>query len=378
MSGMHLYIHVPFCRSKCLYCAFLSCPFEPELVSGYVAAVCEEIGYWGRALGRPEVSTLYCGGGTPSLLAVCDLEAIFRTVRDHFALRPGTECSLEANPDSCCSPGYLAQLRGVGVNRLSLGLQSLDPACLAFLDRRHTAEQGRTACCLAREAGLDNLSVDLLWAVPGQAAADWIAGLQAVQTLGARHVSCYTLSVEPGTGLEALEQSGTLDWPSEDEQVRMYLQGRECLQAMGFEQYELSNFACPGYECAHNLGYWQGRDYLGFGPSAVSCLGSRRWKNVSDVLSYCTAPLDRGLASQETGLSPRDQANELIMLGLRTAQGLSLSDYAGLRGEDLLAEHRELLAGLQARNLITVDQERLRLTPQGMLVSDSVMASLFH
>ncbi len=375
---MHLYIHVPFCRSKCLYCAFLSRGYDPELVSAYVPAVCEEIRYWGQALGRPETATVYFGGGTPSLMGLADLESILRTVRDHFAVSPEAECSLEANPDSCCADGYLEQLPGLGINRLSLGLQSLDDADLAFLGRRHTAEQGQEACRLARKAGFDNLSVDILWALPGQDEAKWTAELRALKGLGVRHVSAYALSIESGTELEKLDESGRINWPGEDEQARMYLQCLECLQAMGLAQYEISNFAGPGYACAHNIGYWQGRDYLGVGPSAVSCIGSRRWKNPSDVLAYCASPVQEAGFFQCAGLSLREQANELIMLGLRMVQGVSLDAYAGLSGEDLLAEHEDLIAGLEARNLIAVDQERLRLTPQGMLVSDSLIPCFFH
>ncbi len=375
---MHLYVHVPFCRSKCSYCGFVSYPYDQGKVGDYLQAMEEEIRVLGKKYQRPEVSTLYVGGGTPSLLTPFELERIFRAIRDGFFVKPGWECTLEGNPESMESPDYLGQLRNLGVNRLSLGLQSLDNKNLNFLNRRHTAEQGLEICGLTREAGFENLSVDLLWSIPGQDLAGWLFELKTLAGLGIQHISCYALSVEPGTVLEDRDRSGDILWPSEKKQTRMYLQGRRLLREKGLKQYEISNFAAEGFVCRHNMGYWLGWDYLGFGPAAVSCIGTRRWKNPEGLQDYLKAPAGGRSRSEgeETGF--KEQTNELLMLRLRTTRGLPLKEYFELTGRDLMLENRLLIRDLERNGLIARQQGSLCLTPEGMLVSDSLITRFFE
>ncbi|MCF8040373.1 MAG: radical SAM family heme chaperone HemW [Desulfohalobiaceae bacterium] len=375
---MHLYVHVPFCRSKCSYCGFVSYPYDRDQVEAYLQALTEEIRILGKMWQRPKASTLFVGGGTPSLLTSVELERILRAIRDNFSVEPGWECTLEGNPESMGSLDYLGQLRSLGVNRVSLGLQSLDNKSLTFLNRRHSGEQGIEACRLAREAGFENLSVDLLWSVPGQDLERWLFELKTLADLGIRHMSCYALSVEPGTVLEELDGSGDVFWPSEEEQARMYLQGRRLLWEKGLKQYEISNFAAEGFVCRHNMGYWLGRDYLGFGPAAVSNVGTRRWKNPEGLRDYLQAQAgDRGCPGDEKA-GFKERVNELLMLRLRTTQGLPLKEYLELTGRDLRLENRLLIRDLERKGLITCPEGRLCLTPEGMLVSDSLITRFFE
>lgn len=374
---MHLYVHVPFCRSKCSYCGFVSYPYSREQVRAYLLALEEEIRFQGALQQRPRVSSLYIGGGTPSLLAPPELERILRAVRDHFTLDPDVECTAEGNPDSMGSSEYLFQLHRLGVNRLSLGLQSLDQESLVFLERKHTTEQGIEACVLAREAGFANLSVDLLFSIPGQTLAQWLFELKTLVGLGVSHLSCYALSIEPGTLLEERDRSGAVGWPAEEEQARMYLQGGRLLQENGLQQYEISNFSAQGCVCRHNMGYWLGRDYLGLGPAAVSGIGSRRWKNPAGLGSYLKAPTSGLNSWKDESPDSREQGNELLMLRLRTSRGLSLHKYRELTGRDLLLENSRLIRDLTDQGLITRSEGRLCLTPEGMLVSDSLITQFF-
>ncbi|MFW6054832.1 MAG: radical SAM family heme chaperone HemW [Thermodesulfobacteriota bacterium] len=374
---MHLYVHVPFCRSRCSYCGFVSYPYDRGRVEDYLLALTEEIRVLGQRWQRPQISSLYVGGGTPSLLTPFELEGIFRAIRDNFFVKPELELTLEGNPESMGEPDYLGQLQSLGVNRLSLGLQSLNNESLVFLDRRHTAEQGLEACRLAREAGFENLSVDLLWSIPGQDLSGWLFELKTLADLGIRHISCYALGLEPGSVLEARDRFGDVCWPSEEDQARMYLQGISLLREKGLRQYEVSNFAAKGFACRHNMGYWLGRDYLGFGPAAVSTVGTRRWKNPEGLQDYLKAPAGGRSRSggEETGL--REQINELLMLRLRTTRGLPLKEYFALAGRDLLVENRLLIGDLERNGLIVRQQGRLCLTPEGMLVSDSLISRFF-
>jgi len=373
---MLLYIHYPFCRSKCAYCGFFSQVRDEELEKVYFSALLREVEYWGRHLLRPRVSTLYIGGGTPSLLAPGDLELIAEQINRHFSLQSGLEFTLEANPDSLASPERVRALAKVGVNRISLGLQSLDDSQLSLLGRPHTARQGLRSVHAVRSAGIENLGLDLLWGLPNQTSRDWLEEMGRVASLEPEHISCYCLTLEKETLLQRRVEHGELGLPREDQLQAMYMQGAELLGEQGYLHYEIANFARPGCFCRHNLGYWRGWDYLGLGPSAVSTLQGRRWGNPRDVLPYAEAVRTGTLSRDAAMLSRGQRLEEFLMLSLRTRGGLDLDRYKDLGGEDLLQDQAEVIRALRERELIGVSGRRLWLTTRGMLLCDAITGAL--
>jgi putative oxygen-independent coproporphyrinogen III oxidase len=370
-----LYIHVPFCRSKCGYCAFFSEPLREGALDAYLPLLLDEIALWAGRLGRLSVPTVFFGGGTPSLLPPEALTQIMDALRTHFDLAPDAEISLEANPESA-SHEFLRSARALGVNRLSLGVQSFRDEELALLDRPHTARQAWEAFIRAREAGFANLGLDLIWGLPGQREGQWLESLRRAVELGPEHLSCYGLSLEPGTPLaEAPEEHRSL--PPERELARFYLHTGELLEDAGYMQYEISNYARLGQACRHNLACWEGRDYLGLGPAAASTLGPMRFANPEDLRSWAELVRTRriGLHHRET-LSPEIRAQERLMLALRTSKGLDLAEFRTLSGIHLLTRHKAVIQALRQKELVRLHQGRLRLTRTGMLVSNSIIRAL--
>lgn len=370
-----LYIHVPFCRSKCGYCAFFSEPLREGMLDAYLPLLLEEIGLWAERLGRLSVPTVFFGGGTPSLLAPEHLARIMEALRKHFDFAEGAEISMEANPDSA-SPEFLRAARELGVNRLSLGVQSFRGEELALLGRPHSARQAWEAVTRARSAGFANLGLDLIWGLPGQREGQWLESLRRAVELAPEHLSCYGLSLEPGTPLaEAPEELRQL--PPERELARMYVHTGELLEDAGYMQYEISNYARLGHTCRHNLACWEGRDYLGLGPAASSTLGNLRWTNPEDLRAWAELVRTRqtGQHQRET-LSPETRAQERLMLALRTAKGLDLAEYRALSGKNLLASHKAIIQALRQKELVRLHQGRLRLTRTGMLLSSSIIRAL--
>lgn len=383
-----LYVHAPFCRAKCRYCAFYSQPTGPQgpethVLSRYLDALEAEMDFGAQAHGRVAAPTLFFGGGTPSLLGAEALARIISGLRQRFALAPDAEISLEANPDSA-TPELLHAAHDLGVNRLSLGVQSLDDASLKALGRAHDARRARQAFDCARGAGFENIGLDLIFGLPGQSVGAWLDTLRQALAFAPEHLSCYGLTVEPGTPL-AMDRAALAACADEDGQAEMFLRGSELLEAAGYAHYEISNFAKPGRQCRHNLACWRGEDVLGFGPAAVSTMKAQeagletplRWANPADLETWSRLVLSgrTGQARRET-LSPEIRAREGLMLALRTAQGLDLEAYAKATGLGLRATHAALLAQLQAAGLVVLSAERLRLTRAGMLVSNSVIRAL--
>lgn len=370
-----LYIHVPFCRSKCGYCAFFSEPLREGMLDAYLPLLLEEIGLWAERLGRLSVPTVFFGGGTPSLLAPEHLARIMEALRKHFDFAEGAEISMEANPDSA-SPEFLRAARELGVNRLSLGVQSFRDEELALLGRPHSARQAWEAVTRARGTGFANLGLDLIWGLPGQREGQWLESLRRAVELAPEHLSCYGLTLEPGTPLaEAPEELHQL--PPERELARMYVHTGELLEDAGYMQYEISNYARLGHTCRHNLACWEGRDYLGLGPAASSTLGNLRWTNPEDLRAWAELVRTRqtGQHQRET-LSPATRAQERLMLALRTAKGLDLAEYRALSGKNLLASHKAIIQALRQKELVRLYQGRLRLTRTGMLLSSSIIRAL--
>ncbi len=377
---MLLYIHVPFCRSKCDYCAFHSLPMahtDHAVLQTYLNALMHEIALWGERLGAAAIQSIFFGGGTPSLLSEKAVTSIMDRLRHTFRIESSTEISFEANPDSVSRYGYLNTLFQCGINRLSLGVQSLDDDKLRLLNRSHTAREAMDTIRFARQAGFSNINVDMIWGIPGHRLKVWLDELKAVTALGPTHLSCYGLTVEQDTPLEQAHAKGLLHLPEEQEQARMFMYGAEFLEARGYMQYEISNFARMGFQCRHNTGYWEGENYLGLGPSAVSTLQGKRWENPHDLAEYATHAKRGTLGGHARLLNHLEQTQELIMLRLRTTRGLRVKAYHELTGRSFLHEHKTLIHALHRNGLIRIRNGYLRLTKNGMLVSDSILENMF-
>ena len=356
-----LYVHVPFCRGKCHYCDFYSIA-DISLVPVYLEALERETRlYQGRFA---TFDTLYLGGGTPSLLSGPQLTALIETLHRHFSFAADTEITIEANPDDLY-PEKLALLRDLGINRLSVGVQSLDDAELRFLGRRHPARQAEQALKWARDAGFDNLGVDLIYALPGQEDGAWCRTLKTALGFQPEHLSCYQLTLSPDTPLGQRQIRGEFAPPAEEAQRRLFLLTSRFLEAQGYRHYEVANFARgEARRSRHNLKYWQHDPYLGLGPGAHSFDGSRRWWHHASLDCYFQA-LTRGqapVAGEET-LTPEQLRLEACMLGLRTREGLPLKSLSP-------SVRTQALPRLTQAGLMKVHRGRLLPTRKGLLLAD--------
>ncbi len=379
---MLLYIHVPFCASRCAYCSFYSTVLAPggqgaEALRGYLDGLFRELDFWSERLERPKVETVFFGGGTPSLLPDKAVALIMRRVRKAFHLAESAEITLEGNPDSLLTPGYLEGIFKAGVNRLSMGVQSLDDELLRLLGRRHTAREAMAAYEQARICGFANINLDLIWGLPGQRLRLWLEDLRHVVELKPEHLSCYGLTLEDDAPLREVCAKGALELPPEKDLSGMYAYGAELLESHGYLHYEISNFARMGYTCRHNLGYWEGADYLGVGPAASSTISSTRWSNPADLEAWALETREGGLGKNAELLDHRTKVLELIMLRLRTARGLRFKAYKDLTGRDFMQDNRQLIRALHQKGFLRIRNGYLSLTNAGMLVSNSILEHLF-
>ena len=420
---LSLYIHIPFCVRKCLYCDFLSGPASEEMRERYVQALCAEIAeaeapvqdgsaalspagspqgdngaLASAALSRP-VDTVFFGGGTPSLLTAGQLERIMEAVRARFAMERDAEISLECNPGTA-DEGKLRAFRDLGVNRLSLGVQSLCDEELRTLGRIHTAAQAREAYGAARRAGFANINVDLMSALPGQRFSSYEKTVRALCDWEPEHISAYSLIVEEGTPFAGQK----LDLPSEDEERAMYRRTKELLAARGYARYEISNYARSGFACRHNVGYWTGHDYLGLGLGASSLVNGVRFRNTDSMERYLAfwekradgqvrreRRCDAEQAGGEAGsgyfalkeerpyeeihvLTTAERMEEFMFLGLRLTGGVSERDFAARFGRPIDAVYGAVLEKQRAQGLLVRENGRVRLTDFGLDVSNYAMA----
>lgn len=375
---MLLYLHVPFCRRKCGYCAFHSQVPDENAVQVYLDALMREIALWGDRLGNVPVETIFLGGGTPSILPSKAIDTILNRLAKTFAIDNGAEISMEANPESAVRDTFLHDVRRSGINRLSLGIQSLNRDLLHTLGRPHSAKQAIAAVELARQSGFNNINVDFIWGLPGQRIKHWLEELKKIAKLGPDHLSCYSLTIEENTPFELAYDDGNLELPSDDDQSKMFLYGSDFLELQGYSHYEISNFARMGYQCRHNLGYWEGADYLGLGPSAVSTINSQRWGNTKDLATYAEQATNGQLGDNAETLTPHERMQELIMLRLRTARGLRLTAYKELTGRSFMEDFRPMITALHQHHLIKIRNGYLNLTKRGMLVSNTIIENLFE
>ena len=365
-----LYIHVPFCSAICYYCNFNRGLFDPELKIRYVRALRDEIR---RASDGSPADTIFFGGGTPSLLDPAEIRALIGECRGAFALDPDTEITLEANPETVTSE-RLEEFRAAGVNRLSYGVQSFHDDELARLSRLHSAVRAREAFALARAAGFDNISLDLMMWLPQQSVADWLGSVDALIALGPEHASLYLLEIYPNAPLrEEMARSRWSVAPDEDA-AAMYLEAMARLDAAGYEQYEISNVARPGRESRHNLKYWTDQEWRGFGCSAHSTRGGVRWKNLSSTEDYIRAVASRApLITEERRLSADERLEEALFMELRLVKGIDVPRMLKRYGVDLWARFGSDLQVFLEQGLLVYDGARLRLSRRGMLLANEVM-----
>ncbi|CCH49699.1 radical SAM family heme chaperone HemW [Pseudodesulfovibrio piezophilus] len=376
-KGLLLYIHVPFCQSRCHYCTFHSQAFNQVTFAWYHKLLLDEIKLWGKRLKKPQLATIYFGGGTPSLIPLQQMHTIMKAMETAFSFTPGMEISLEANPDSAHDVSYFRALLSMGFNRLSLGMQSLRDEDLHLMGRPHSVNMAYASYDAARHAGFGNIGVDLIWGLPGQRLKGWIEQLTTISDMRPEHISAYNLTLEEGTVMHKLcGEGGELAMPSEQEQGRMFIYGAEFLESVGYMHYEVSNFARMGFMSAHNSGYWTATDYLGLGPSAVSTIGRRRFSNPKYMDEYDAYVRGGLVGNDHETLSDEDVLKETVMLSLRTTKGLNLADFRKQAGYDLIKRHESLITALHRENLIRLSHGFLRLTKNGMLVSNIIIRRL--
>ena len=368
--ALGLYIHIPFCKAKCAYCDFYSLAHSEEKMDAYMAALLRHLEEVAPRAAGMQVDTVYFGGGTPSYLGAARLCRILQTVLRRYDVARDAEITLEANPDSAGDWKELRKLRRAGFNRLSLGVQSTDDALLRRIGRVHTYEQVQQAVMAARKAKFTNLSLDLIYGLPGQTMEDWQRTLADAVALGPEHLSCYGLKLEEGTPL--WQQRQTLTLPDDDAQADMYLYTVAALGEMGYEQYEISNFAKSGKESRHNLKYWRMEEYAGFGPGAHSDFGGVRYGYVRDIDSYIAGKLVLSESETDSTLA-RDY--ESVMLSLRTAAGIDRQTFEK-RYRQRFQPMETLFEQYEKAGLASRTEGGWRLTPKGFLVSNSIIAAL--
>ncbi|MBN1965417.1 MAG: radical SAM family heme chaperone HemW [Anaerolineae bacterium] len=385
-SPLALYIHIPFCPTRCSYCAFNTYTGLDDLVPAYVEALCGELTWAGQAGGHPAIHTIYFGGGTPGVLSPLQLDRVLSAARAAFVPVEPLEVTLETNP-AAVTLAYCLGVHEAGVNRLSLGAQSAIPAELRLFRRRHEWQDVIDAVAAGRRAGFDNISLDLIYGAPGQTLASWRRTLAATLALEPDHLSLYSLSVEPGTALEIWVRRGQVTAPDPDRAADMYEAASEVLAGHGFEQYEISNWARPGYACRHNLQYWRNLPYLGIGAGAYGYAGHVRYMAVESPQRYIRLlaeavdpvqlvfPLSAAASQEHIEYVDAAQARtETVMLGLRLLQeGVSRAGFVARHGAPLEAYYGAALAKFSAVGLIELSDDRVRLTARARLVSNRVI-----
>ena len=365
-----LYIHFPFCRRRCSYCSFVSYQGRESDIPQYVKALNKELLL--RSAGQ-RVSSIYFGGGTPSLLSPGQIHEILSVVHSHFAVDQASEVTLEANPGTV-DDIYLAAVRKAGINRLSLGLQSLDDGELALLGRIHTASEARDAVQFARNAGFTNLSLDLIYGLPNQTLASWFKTLDEAIGLNPEHISLYPLTLEDDAPMRLAIQRGEVPPIDSDLTADQYELAQDTLAARGYNHYELSNWAKQGYECQHNLVYWHNLPYLGAGVAAHSYLDGHRLANTTDLDKYLNAfsrnlPPARELDEE---IGPELHLSETVILGLRLSEGIGLDDINRRFGIELLRHYEQQVDVTASLGLLECASGRVRLTRRGRLLGNEV------
>lgn len=373
MSSIEIYVHIPFCIRKCNYCDFLSFPAICRDQEAYVKALCHEITAMGQKAMGEEVATIFIGGGTPSILVPDQMQEILKTIFQSFSVREDAEISMEANPGTL-NYENLTAYRLMGINRLSMGLQSTEDDCLRYLGRIHTFDEFQKNYQEARRAGFDNINIDLMSALPGQTLSSYEKTLEIVTGLAPEHISSYSLILEEGTPFYENDQLIDL-LPDEDTERKMYERTQEILAAHGYERYEISNYAKPGKACRHNLGYWDDVPYIGLGLGASSYWKGARFSNERDFASYLEKPFVEPEEREDYFLLDKiAKMEEYMFLGLRKRNGVSIPEFETRFGEKMDSVYGQVIQNYKDLALLEVTGDRLRLTDAGIDVSNRIFA----
>lgn len=383
-TEMELYVHIPFCRSKCSYCDFLSAPADELTQKSYVAALLKEIRTNGTQCRDREVSTIYIGGGTPSWLQEDYMERILKQIRESFIIREDAEITIECNPGTL-SRQKLITYQMNGINRLSIGLQSTDNEELKLLGRTHTFEQFLRNYELARELGYRNINVDLMSALPHQSTEKYLHSLKQVITLQPEHISAYSLIIEKGTSFyetykfDAIKREAGMPTeflPSEETEYEIYEKTGEVLKVGGYHHYEISNYAKPGYECRHNIGYWKRANYLGLGLGASSLMDNIRYNNVRELDIYIEETKQEypDVSEQIYRIERKEQIEEFMFLGLRMTAGITRTEFYQTFGVQIEGIYGEVIQKLVQEGLVCQKAGELKLTKRGMDISNYVLS----
>jgi oxygen-independent coproporphyrinogen III oxidase len=373
MAG--IYIHIPFCKQACHYCDFHFTTNQNNKVP-VLEALTEELRLQKMYLNEEEIKTIYLGGGTPSILSGQELDQIFSTLYKSYMVSGDAEITLEANPDDL-SKRRLDDMKKIGINRLSIGIQSFDNSILKFLNRAHDADLAIQSYNDARAAGFENISIDLIYAIPGQDVGTWKKNIDQALALAPEHISAYSLTIEPKTVFGKWSAEKKMAHVNDDIAANDLLLLIASVEDAGFEHYEISNFCRPGYISRHNSNYWKSEMYLGIGPSAHSYNGDSRQFNVSNNYAYVTSILSKKIPATVEALTREDKINDSLLTTLRTSWGADLSKLRKNFQYDLLEMHQAYIKNLIENRLATIQDEMLTLTKSGRLLADKIAADLF-
>jgi len=374
MNSLGLYIHIPYCLHKCGYCDFNSHKINTEEMDSYVTALLREMAHYAQGpAGEKQIATIFLGGGTPTTLPVHWLEEILKKIHSLFPVSDTCEITFEANP-ATVSLEPLQQMRNSGYNRISIGVQSFHEPELQLLDRIHSEEEIHMTVERARSAGFDNLSLDLMFALPGQTMASWEDNLAQALSKNPEHLSTYNLTIEPETAFHTLQAKGKLTLPPDDFQLEFYKKSIQTLTDAGYQHYEISNFCKPGKECRHNLIYWNNGDCLGLGAGASSYLGGTRFKNCNLPSRYIREIEATNTAVEfSEQLEPSQAMGETLMLGLRLRGGMAIGPFEERFQTSFHKTYARTISALAEKNLITLEDNRIALSLAGLFLADSVI-----
>jgi oxygen-independent coproporphyrinogen-3 oxidase len=374
MKKLGIYIHIPFCKQKCNYCDFYSIKWDDESENKYIEAVISEINsYKDKLCGNYIVDTLFFGGGTPTIIKPENLGKIVDSLRGVIEIDKCSEISMEANPNTLTSEN-LRKYKNIGINRLSIGIQSLNDEILKKIGRIHNSTEALEAIDRAKNIGFENINADIMFNIPGQTGYDIDEAVTKIIEKGVKHISFYSLKLEKGTPMYSLEKNKKIIMPDEELEREMYYAGRNVMEKNNLFQYEISNFAVKGFECRHNLKYWNQDEYIGLGPSAHSFMDNIRYSNPSDLKFYCdninTSKFERIIHEQ---LEKNDLMFEYIMLRLRLTEGLSINEFNNKFSQDFKEVYKMQINFLVKNDLLEINSDFIRLTNKGMDISNYVI-----
>jgi len=373
-QSLGLYIHIPYCIHKCGYCDFNSHPIKHDEMDHYIDALVAEMKHYAKIYSNTNIiKTIFLGGGTPTTLTVYQFERILKECVKEFKVSPDAEITIEANP-ATIDIGQMKSIRQTGYNRISIGVQSFDKTELKLLDRAHGPEEIHSTVGCARKAGFDNLSLDLMFAIPNQSLSSWESNLDKALEKNPEHLSTYNLTIEQGTAFSKLQSNGKLIMPEDGHQLELYKKTIERLTKKGFHHYEISNFARQGKECKHNITYWKNTNTLGLGAGASSYINGTRFKNINLPAHYIRQVKEEITAVEHSEtLEPRQAMGETIMLGLRLLQGISIHQFERRFQVSFINLFKNIIHSLKEKELILIEDDCLRLSPKGLFLADSVI-----